>query len=337
MNKEEKILEEHGKWFADEFIAEVDSWFSADIACCDNCVDSFLEYWPLANEADDCAFQKSYIDMDTFYSGSRLQDSYTKEEFDVLIKTIHCERCGAPLEYGMYPYDLPFLGDIDTIDFECRIEELTAFSMITPFLLLKNSFASEIHDVLHELFLDTKPTKIEQSLYRARISTQVDNLCFSKFTVAPKEVIGEGRYNHSAEQVLYLASDKSTCYHEVGKQLCYVAECQIMEEIKVLDLTEPYKAHQKHESILNALIFSALMSKKISTKGYNKPAYIFSRFIADCAKSANFDAIKYPSTKEINNNYNLVILNEKVFTSNIQFTSVCLFDGNKETDLGITV
>lgn len=42
MDKEEKILEEHGKWFADEFIAEVDSWFSADIACCDNCVDSFL-------------------------------------------------------------------------------------------------------------------------------------------------------------------------------------------------------------------------------------------------------------------------------------------------------
>ena len=337
MTKKNKILEEHEQWFKDEFVTEVDSWFSADIACCDNCVDSFLNYWPLANEADDCAFQKSYIDMDTFYFGSRLHLSYTKEEFDVLIKTIHCERCGAPLEYGMYPYDLPFLGDIDTIDFECRIEELTEFSIRTPFLLLKNNFASEIYDILHELIQDTKATKIEQSLYRARVSTQVDTLCFSKFTIAPKDVIAEGRYNHSAEQVLYLASDKSTCYNEIGKQLCYIAECKVTEPIKILDLTEPYEAHQKHESILNALVFSALMSKSISIKGYNKPAYIFSRFIADCAKSANFDAIKYPSTKAIKDNYNLVILNKKVFTSNIIFTSICFFDGYKETDLGITV
>ena len=48
------------------------------------------------------------------------------------------------------------------------------------------------------------------------------------------------------------------------------------------------------------------MSKEISTNGYDKPAYIFSRFIADCAKSAKFDAIKYPSTKKLKDNFNLV-------------------------------
>lgn len=335
MTREEEILEEHELGFKDDFMADLDSWFSADIACCDNCVNDFLNYWPLADEANDFEFQRAYIDMDSFYSGSRLQQWYTKEEFDILIQTVHCARCNAPLKYGIWAYDLPFLGDIDTFDFECRIEEITSLSQRTPFLLLKNEFASQIHDVLYDLSAEAKLIKIEKPLYRARISTQIDKLCYSKFKVAPKDVIGEGRYNHAGEQVLYLASDMKTCYNEVRKNLCYIAECNINQPIKILDLTEPYESHKEHADILNALIFSALMSKRISTEGYNKPAYIFSRYIADCAKSANFDAIKYPSTKSIQDNYNLVIINDNIFTNSIEYTNLYFFDGEKNFNLEV--
>jgi len=337
MTREEEILTEHQHYFQDDFMADLDSWFSADIACCDNCVNDFLAYWPLADEANDCEFQKSSIDMNTFYSGSRLQQWYTKEEFDVLIQTVHCDRCNAPLKHNIWAYDLPFLGDIDTFDFECRIEEITTLSQRTPFLLLKNEFASKIYDVLHYLSENVQSIKIDKPLYRARVSTQISNLNYEQFKVAPKEVIGEGRYNHAGEQVLYLASDMQTCYNELGRQLCYIAECNISEPIKILDLTEPYEAHREHADILNALIFSALMSKQISTNGYNKPAYIFSRYIADCAKSANFDAIKYPSTKSIKDNYNLVVLNDNIFMNSIEYTNLYLFDGVKDFNLEMKV
>jgi len=337
MTREAEILEKEEGGFEDNFREDLESWFSADIACCTNCVDDFLSYWPLADEANDFAFQKSYIDMNTFYSGSRLQQCYSKEEFDILIQTIHCDRCNEPLKHEIWVYDLPFLGGVNVYDFECRIEELTILSLKTPFLLLKNEFALQVYDVLHELINDTKVLQIEEPLYRARASTEVKSLYYNEFKTAPKEKIGEGRYNHAAEQVLYLSSDKKTCFNELNQQLCYVAECNITKPIKVLDLTEPYDAHQKYEDILNALIFSALMSKRISTTGYNKPAYVFSRFIADCAKSANFDAIKYPSTKAIDNNYNLVVLNEEIFTNYIKYINMYFYDGSKEINLKITV
>ena len=83
------------------------------------------------------------------------------ECFPTLIQTVHCDRCNESLKGAIWAYDLPFLGGINTYDFECRIEELTTLSLKTPFLLLKNEFALEVYDVLHELINDTKFCKIE--------------------------------------------------------------------------------------------------------------------------------------------------------------------------------
>jgi len=331
-----EILEKFPHGIETDFMTEIDSWFSTDIACCFECVNDYLEYWPLAYEANDAEFQKNSMETKYIYESTILKDLYTEEEFDVLIDEVHCPRCHASFKDNMiWPYDLPFLSDIDTFEFECKIEEITTLSQTTPFLLLKNKFASEVHDILHSLYDSTKSINLEQTLYRARISTQVSKLHYDEFKVAPKKFIGEGRYNHAGEQVLYLASDMETCFNEIGKELCYIAEINISKEIKILDLTEPYEAHQEHEDILNALIFSALMSKQISTTGYNKPAYIFSRFIADCAKSAQFDAIKYPSTKAMKENYNLVIINKDIYTNNTEFNNLYLFDGNTNINLKI--
>lgn len=79
--------------------------------------------------------------------------------------------------------------------------------------------------------------------------------------------------------------------------------------LKVLDLATPYDSHEDHSDLLNALAFSALLSTPQDGTGYKKPAYVFSRFVADCARSAGFDAIRYPSTRASAKSYNLVILN----------------------------
>ena len=300
------------------------------------CYDQFLEYWPLANEANDFEFQRSSIDLDTFYSGSkRLQFTYTKEEYDVLKHTIHCPRCGATLQANMWVYDLPFAFDIDTFEFELEIEKIAELSITTPFLLLKNEFALKIHDLLHDLVHKTTSVSLDTSLYRARIAKQVERLHFDEFTVAPKQFIQEGRYNHAGEQVLYLASDMLTCFNEVNQKLCFIAECEITKPIKILDLTAPTDSHIEYQEDLNALVFSALMSKRISTSGWHKPAYVFSRFVSDCAKSAGFDAIRYPSTKAIKNNFNLVIVNEDIFNEFTIFKNLFFYDGRKSFNLEI--
>lgn len=320
-------------WFTDSFIRDLDSWFNAEICCCDNCYDNFLEFWPLANDSD---FQCSAISLDCFYYGSkRIRESFTKEEFVFLIEEEHCPRCNSKLNGNIWVYELPFEYDIDRFDFELNIERIYETSQKTPFLILNDEFAKDTYNLIHEVSNITKKIKIDDYLYRARISTQVAKLDYSEFKAPPKEVISEGRYNHAGEQLLYLGSDIITCYNEVGENLCYVIECNINQEIKILDLSKPDESHSEYEAALNALSYSALMSRKSTTEGWNKPAYVFSRFIADCAKSAGFDAIKYPSTKLTSDNFNIVIVNEKIFLNNISFNDLFFFNGLKEFKIEI--
>ncbi len=335
LTKKNITLSEHEELFTEYFMAELESWFSADIACCDNCYEQFLEYWPLVYEANDAEFQRSSISLDCFYSGSMLSKIYSKEEYDVLKHTIHCPRCGAALYANMWAYELSFSSDIDTFEFESKIEAITKLSKTTPFLLLKNDYASKIHDLLHRLAKQIDKAPFGLPLYRARISTQIERLDFKEFTVAPKKEIKEGRYNHAGDQVLYLASDMQTCFYEVNKKLCFIAECSLNTDLKVLDLTKPDEVHETYGEELKALVFSALMSKPLNTEGWDKPVYIFSRFIADCAKSAGFDAIKYPSTKSLKNNFNLVIINENIFNDFVEFKDMFFFDGNNHVKLSI--
>lgn len=331
-DEEEKLIEENPH-FECEFIEELDSWFSADICCCDKCYDDFLENWPRANNED---FQRSGLPLDCFYSGSRIHSYLTEEECMTLIKNINCPRCDTPLEGNIWTYDLPFLYDINIKEFEEKILELYDFSKKTPFLLLNNEFAKDTYELLKKVSDSTKYSSINHMLFRARISTQVNKLTLSEFGVAPKKFISEGRYNHAGEQVLYLGSDIVTCYNEVGENLCYVIQCAINKEIKILDLSKPDESHNDYETKLNALAFSALISRKTTSDGWDKPEYVFSRFICDCAKSSGFDAIKYPSTKSINDNYNIVIINPEIFQNCIEFKELYFFDGTEESKINLT-
>lgn len=55
-------------YFCDMFYHELESWFSADIACCDECDDNFISKWPAVNFIN-YDFQKNSIDIKCFYSG----------------------------------------------------------------------------------------------------------------------------------------------------------------------------------------------------------------------------------------------------------------------------
>lgn len=300
-------VDEHIELFLESFSDAIESWFSCDIACCDRCYDEFLAIWPHAYEADDAEFQRSLIDLDMFYEGSRLAKFYSKEEFDQFKQYIRCPRCGKQLGPYMWPYDFPF--DID-YSIEQDIKEIAQLAKSTPFLLLTHEYSRRVYEIVNTVASTLKPTTFNEPLYRARKSPVECER--SSFDRPPRHLVKEGRYNHAGNAVLYLASDTETCFEEIQRKPCIVAEIEIKCSLTVLDLLNPSDSHNKYSDDLHSLTYSALMSAKQSDDGWHKPAFVFSRFVGDCVRASGIQAIRYPSTRITKQNFNLAIVDPEV-------------------------
>lgn len=322
-----KLEEEDTHGIEDLFMNECDSWFTADIACCGSCVDDFLKSWPLASIAVD--FQTNNMDLEHFYESTRLKDCYSKEDYFKFVQLVNCPRCGLQLiesEY-FYPYEFPFE---PVEDFEYIISELASLAQIAPFMMLKHYFAEEVFSVIEDLSSQVQPVQIDDYLYRARISSQIIELNDCEFDITPKEFSGEGRYNHSGIPAYYLGSDMETCFQELRGNTSYIAKLKIAKKLKVLDLTASVENYKMHSDILGTLVYSALISAKHDDCGHYKPQYVFSRFIADCARLVGFDAIKYPSTRNHEDSFNIVILSEQYSLKNgTELIDIKLYNGKK--------
>jgi len=289
---EDKItLKEKFNLFHLIFSEEFDSIFSADIICCENCVDDFIQYWPgvYINDGD---FQAYSVSISSLYSMMRFFDFITKDEFNLFTAKMVCPRCGNKLNGVIYPYNMPF--DVPH-GFEQLIEEIAKLAYETPFLLLSHPFALEVYHEIINISLDIEPKMLLDNLYRARTFNEDSNYTVSDFLAPPQKIIPEGRYNHAGKQILYLSEEPETCFHELRspKQGVMIAKIQIKEPIKILNLTM-----QSHESnIINLIRWSSLMSSPSEGMGWHKPHYVFTRFVADCAKAAGFHAIRYPSVR----------------------------------------
>ncbi len=209
--------EERRRWFPDDFFAELDSWFSTDIACCDQCHDEFVAIWPHAYSADDGEFQKAGIPLTAFYDGSRLRQSYTMEEFCDFVGDLSCPRCGGELTHNVWPYNLPFSVEPG---FEEAISEIAKLAEETPFLLLKHAFADRVLSAISRLGMATSETHFGKSLFRARSGLVPEEA--SQFALPPANVVREGRYNHTGSPVLYLGSDEETCIEEMRRATCTI-------------------------------------------------------------------------------------------------------------------
>ncbi|WP_394871419.1 RES family NAD+ phosphorylase [Clostridium butyricum] len=291
--------------FCNIFYNEIDSWFSADIVCCDECREEFIRRWPGVYSRD-LDFQRNEIDMDSFYSGSRINLFFSKEEYDELIENIKCPRCGSPIQSRLYPYNFPF--DVDDIDDE--LDELSELAEKTPSLLLANPLAKKIFDFINNKSKATKKIAIDKKYYRGR-KFKSEKKSYGKldFTCPPKGKVTEGRYNHSGFPAIYLGDSPGTCFIELRKPNdgIMVAEIIISKRIKILDLIDIEDEYDE-DSALRGVIWSSLMASPDEGEGWYKPQYIFTRFIADCASYAGFDAIIYPSVRGSDSRHNIVIL-----------------------------
>lgn len=277
-------------FFEDMFLKYLDKAFTADVACCDSCYDSFIVRWPgvFLRQVD---FESQAMDLDWFYEWSGLNELYTRDQFWRNVTTIECPRCGADLQRNIWPYLFPF--DVNG-DLEGRIEALEAVAHSTPFLTLSHDFGREVYTEIVRASHDIAPCPLPV-MYRGRTAGDHESMDASGIGPPPAAVTAEGRYNHAGMPACYLASDEATVSVELGEPVTdlFMATVGLRRPVRILDLS----GEALENDVLYAVVSSSLLSAPAGGEGWRRPEYSFSRFVADCARSAGLDGIRYPSTR----------------------------------------
>tara|TARA_R110002051_G_C8702195_1_gene494519 strand:- start:191 stop:1144 length:954 start_codon:yes stop_codon:yes gene_type:complete len=304
MIQEEETDDINYDFFEDDFIAELDSWYSADIKCCNRCYIDFKANWPMSLDRITDAYS---IDVESFYDGSRLRDMYTEKQYLDNIYRVKCPRCGNGLENYFWAFEFDFE---DFEDLEWGFHSLKNDIKETPFLVLKNDLANQTYNLLEKISKSTTSELIEIKLFRGRILTSEKPKKID-FLAPPKTITNEGRYNHLGVPVIYAANNDETCFNELRKpdKNLYIAEFEIKENLKLINLNniEDYEESE----LLSAIVISSVISSKADDNSKHKPEYYFTRFISDCCKYLKFDGIIYPSV-QIGIGENFVFFNTNI-------------------------
>lgn len=169
--------------------------------------------------------------------------------------------------------------------------------------MLEHPFAQKVLAEVRAEAGRTQAQVHDKPLYRARLAADVQKLgqdanALATYGPAPASVTSEGRFNHAGAPMLYLANDAAVAAAELGQvgETCLVGRLSVLTPLKVLDLIDA-EGDAVDSELFNALANSALLAAPRTDEGWVKRQYVFSRFIADCARSAGFDAIRYGSTK----------------------------------------
>jgi hypothetical protein len=304
------ISEAEAATFNDVLSDEVDSDYASSICCCDFCYDDFKAHWPDVAFRE-MEFQKQSIEAGWYLENSRMTSLYTPAEMSTLRHFVRCPRCFNTGASNLWVYEHRFS---DAEQIERNIDHLLTVSRTTPFLLLEHPFAQDVLNEIMRQALNVKSAALPDIVYRARIAKQVSEAALAPdaietYGAPPAPKVTEGRFNHAGAPMLYLASSGETAAAELGAPgtECFVGALRLLQEVKILDLLNVEEEEDGWE-LLQALARSALLSAPHSGEGWLRREYIFSRFVADCARAAGFDAIRYGSTKRPDGG-NWVILN----------------------------
>jgi hypothetical protein len=286
--------------------SDVEAWLDSSIVCCDLCYDNFVSKWPLAYHRE-AKLQTNSIDIRAFYDGSKhVLEEFEESDFCRLWALVACPRCGEPMGGNIFPFEFPFE---EAQFFEEVFQELGEIAHDTPFLVLTSSIARDIFKEVKKTCSKLSAGTPYECLYRGRC---IENPTFDDFDAPPESMVREGRYNAAGKPVLYLASDERTCWEECRKprKQFFIAEFSVKSPLLLLNFSD----FDELSNLLSALIYSSLLSSATNSDGWNRPEYILTRFVADCAKAAGVDGIVYPSCRDASGD-NVVLLNPSKWKS----------------------
>jgi hypothetical protein len=298
----------------DSLVSDIESCWSSSIACCDECFDEYTAKWPLAYTSSS-GVQYQSVPADVFYDGSKeLNQILTKEQFQRLLPYVACPSCFRPLGPNLFAFELPF----DAAEYERDLKRLSGLAMRAPFLVAADPFAKKIRTAIKHLCASSKPELISDELYRAR-SVKIASATPADFGPPPPSCTREGRYNHAGRPVLYVANSYETCWEECRRPVApfSIATLKFVRPIRLLDLSEP----EDMRGVLSPVMYSNLVAAPSEGSGWDKPEYVLTRFVGDCARVAGVDGIRYLSTRT-GDGSNIVLLNGSVAMTFIEVTKI---------------
>lgn len=274
------------------FFHELESWHSTDFFLCDQCIDKFREKYK-GIDLTDISLQYG-MPLYCFHSGSRLSDFFSSDDFNKYLHLIECPYCSRPLEHNFWPYCLSF----DIEQYKDDIEEISKIATCTPFLLLSNLFATETLELVIKIAKTSSCETIDTNVYRGRITENPNTILnHDEIGAVPDSLAQEGRFNHSGHGHLYVSTSKEICTKEIGvhnKKSACVAKIKLLNPLKILDLTDLH-GDQIDDKLYKTIVSSSLIYNSPSDNSWEKPEYVFTRFVTDSALFAGFDGIKYKS------------------------------------------
>jgi hypothetical protein len=190
-------------------------------------------------------------------------------------------------------------------DFELHLEK-------NPMLGYQHTFGRKLYREINDKGIPS--TTVKGDFFRARAVRSSEVFTSKKMSKAPPGKPTEGRFNHSGQSHLYLASDKETALKEIATTedplLAWCQIFQIGDDIhKILDLSfEWMDLSLSTSTLLLSLKMYRAIDRTEGNKEYWRPDYFLTRYIMDCALMLGFEGIKYNSTKGYSG-YNIVIFN----------------------------
>lgn len=295
-------LEERQDIFQEYFDRDLEHYFTSRISCCQHCHDDFCREWP-GTAARDEAFYTSGIEIDYFLGQSRIQDAFYPEEIAFFAKELRCPNCNSVLDGEFYIFEHSFKVD------EFNLNSIAELAQTAPFLLLSHPFAAKVFEVIKRRLATAEMLPAKSIWYRGRMSRDVPpSPTLADFGPPPAPKVAEGRYNHAGHSMRYLADSPNTVKGEMrASESVSIATIELNFGCKILDLSITDDVGGEDDEVIQCLARSALSAAPRISDGWDRPEYVFTRFVADCARHAGFGAIRYGSVQD-NEGSNVVLL-----------------------------
>lgn len=187
--------------------------------------------------------------------------------------------------------------------FKKKIIDLQEYIKVYPSLVLDNPLARKIQKEIESGTLP-KCDLNNFDCFRSRIVG--DAKVFKSVDLgAPDIGIARiGRYNHPGQSVFYVSESRDCSVAEIlddyhQPALIWIQKYHIDGLSNILDLKIDWGGYLDFDSILfTALLNNNVLERRMSKDNSTwKPGYLLTNFIADCAKKANYNGIRYNSSK----------------------------------------
>ncbi|MBR4791736.1 MAG: RES family NAD+ phosphorylase [Treponema sp.] len=190
---------------------------------------------------------------------------------------------------------------------ETKIKNFYDYIIKYPYLGCNHKVGKQIIkniETLEKISIDNK------IFYRAREPKNSEIFtCNHMLPPSPEMVpISEGRFNHYGQSHWYLGDSIEICGAECTHRkncMLWFQKITIKKADNIMDLTQDY-IHYYYNPLdtkmyeipitLAALLLSGILQQEQTVKGYWKPEYFVTRFIADVCKTKGINGILYPSS-----------------------------------------